>query len=89
MTLTQTPPLENQSGTTSRVHNPILLAFFSEVRRLSEEAARRERAANLQFATNSVSTEDQETKPEKPALKATAPASRRSHSPYGVGSLAL
>lgn len=89
MTLPQTTPLENHSGTTNRVHNPILLAFFAEVRRLLEEAARREKAANLQFATNSVPTDDQETKPKKPALKATAPVSRRSHSPYGVGSLAL
>lgn len=87
MTLPQTP--ENHSGATSRVHNPILLAFFAEVRRLSEEAARRERAANLQFGTSSVPTEDQEMKPKKPALKATPPVSRRSHSPFGVGSLAL
>lgn len=86
---TQTTQPENHSGTTNRVHNSILLAFFSEVRRLSEEAARRERAANLQFSTNSAPVEAQEPQPKKPALKATASASRRSHSPYGVGSLAL
>jgi len=46
-----------RGGSADRVHNPVLVSFFSEVRRLAEEARCRERAASLQPGTDSAQVE--------------------------------
>ena len=45
-------------GTRHHSPNPILVAFFQEVRRLSEEVTRREEAAASRSSTNGVHMEE-------------------------------
>lgn len=47
-----------RDGTEHHAPNPILVAFFREVRRLSEELTRREAAAASRSYTNGVQTEE-------------------------------
>ncbi len=51
-------PSTKQDGANHHSHNPILVAFIQEVRRLAEEVTRREEAAASRSHTNSVHMEE-------------------------------
>ncbi|MGI4791189.1 MAG: hypothetical protein ACRYFS_20360 [Janthinobacterium lividum] len=59
------------NGTDTHSPNPILVAFFQEVRRLSEEVTRREEAAGARSCTNSAAEQsrDYNPNPQPPARR--------------------